>query len=79
MTIDMSPELEEFVDESIARGQFDDRNAVIEHALRLMKLEREEAIAGIEAGLRDVEAGRTKSVEQAFAEIRAQVTLSSQK
>ena len=71
MTIDVSPELEEFVDQTIGRGQFDDRNAVIEHAIRLMKLEREEAIAGIEAGLRDVEAGRTKSVEDAFVALRS--------
>ena len=71
MTIDISPELEEFVDQTIARGQFDDRNAVIEHAIRLMKLEREEAIAGIEAGLRDVEAGRTSSVEDAFVALRS--------
>lgn len=70
MTIKMSPELEEFVEQEVTSGHFDDRNSVIEHAVRLMQRDREEAISGIKAGLSDVKAGRTQPLDEAFADLR---------
>ena len=51
--------LNNFLQREIASGRFADRTAVIEHALRLMQRDREEAILGIKAGLADAAAGRS--------------------
>jgi len=70
MPVDISPELEQFVEDQIARGHFADRNAVLEHALRLMQRDREEAIHGVQAGLEDIAAGRVQPLDEAFNELR---------
>ncbi|HEX7448174.1 MAG TPA: hypothetical protein VF306_11545 [Pirellulales bacterium] len=43
----ISPDLEQFVPQEISSGRFANRDAVIEHALRFLQQDREEAIAGI--------------------------------
>ncbi len=70
IVLDMSQDLDEFVEREIATGHFPDRSAVIEHALRLMKRDREEAIMGIEAGLRDADNGRVQTLDEAFNDLR---------
>ena len=65
----ISTDLEQFVDQEVASGRFADRDAVIEHALRLFQRDREEAILGIKAGLEDVAAGRTQPLDEAFDQI----------
>lgn len=70
MATDLSPELERFVEQEVSSGRFTDRNAVIEHALRLLQRDREEAILGIQNGLDDVAAGRTQPIDEAFDELR---------
>jgi len=70
IVLDMSQDLDEFVKREIATGHLPDRNAVIEHALRLMKRDREEASMGIEAGLRDADNGRIQPLDDAFDDLR---------
>jgi putative addiction module CopG family antidote len=67
---EISPDLKEFVDREIANGNFADQEAVVEHALRLMQRDREEAVRGIEAGLEDVAAGRVEPLNKAFDDLR---------
>lgn len=67
-----APDLQQFVDQEIARGNFADRNAVIEHALRMMKQDREEAITGIKSGLDDVAAGRSQPLQEGQHDIRSE-------
>jgi putative addiction module CopG family antidote len=76
MSTAISPDLEQFVATEISSGRFSSRDAVIAHALRLLQRDREEAIAGIRAGLDDVAAGRVQSLESAFAELRAELNVS---
>ena len=66
----LSPDLERFVEQEVASGRYADREAVIAHALALLRRDREEAVAGIEAALADVAAGRVQPVDQAFDELR---------
>jgi putative addiction module CopG family antidote len=70
MTLHISPELEQFVEQEIASGHFPDRDAVVAYALRMLKHDREEAVLGIQAGLADVAAGRVESLAVAFDELR---------
>ncbi len=63
-------DLEQFVEQEVASGRFPDRNAVVEQAIRLLQQDREEAIAGIKAGLEDAAAGRTQPLKEAFADLR---------
>ena len=63
---ELSPDIKEFVDSEIANGNFADQEAVVEHALRLLKRDREEAVRGIEAGLEDVAAGRVEPLDEAI-------------
>jgi putative addiction module CopG family antidote len=67
---DLSPELARFVEQEVSSGRFADRNAVIEHALRLLQQDREETILGIKTGLKDVASGRTQPIDEAFDELR---------
>ena len=70
MVAPLNSELEQFVAAEIASGRFTDRESVIAFALRLMQRDREEAVAGIQAGLADVEAGRVQPLAEAFADLR---------
>lgn len=63
-------DLERFVEQEVASGRFSNREAVIDHALRLLQREREEAVAGIQAGLADVAARKTQPLRVAFDELR---------
>lgn len=65
-----SPDLEAFVREEVNSGRFRDADAVVVHALQLLKRERDEAIAGINEGLADVAAGRVQPLSEAFDELR---------
>lgn len=66
----ISSDLEEFVQQEVASGRFADRDAVISHALELLRRDREEAVVGIEAGLADIAAGRVQPLHAAFDELR---------
>lgn len=74
---ELSPDLKEFVDNEVASGNFSDQEAVVEHALRLMQRDREEAVRGIEAGLEDVAAGRVQPLDEAIDELRDEFGIST--
>lgn len=73
----MTPELENFVEREIASGRFASREAVVVHALEMLRREREDAVWGIQAGLDDVEAGRTQPLADAFRDLRAEFNIAS--
>lgn len=73
MASEISTELERFVEQEIASGYFADRSSVIEHALRLLQRDREEAVNGIKAGLDDVAAGRVQPLDEAFGDLRREL------
>lgn len=74
---EFSSDLKEFVDREIASGNFANQEAVVEHALRLMQRDREEAVRGIEAGLEDVAAGRVQPLDEAIDDLRDEFGIST--
>ncbi len=74
----ISPELEEFIRREIESGRFPNREAVLAHALRLLQRDREEAVAGIKAGLDDASAGRVQPLDEAFSELRRDLDIADE-
>ncbi len=70
MRIELPPDLEPFVEQEFATGQYASRDEVVAQALRRLREERQEAVLGIEQGLDDVAAGRVQPLAEAFADIR---------
>ena len=66
MTIDISADIEHFIQEEIACGNFSNGRELVEHAILLLKRDREEAVHGIMEGLEDITAGRVQSLREAF-------------
>lgn len=73
---ELSPETEAFVANEIESGNFASAEDVIEHALRLMQRDREEAVLGIKVGLEDVSSGRVQPLDEAFGDIRKEFGIS---
>jgi len=72
MNVSLTPELEKFVDDTVATGRYSSASEVVRASLR--KLEEEErwkeyAKAKIAKGLADIAAGRTISREDFLAEV----------
>lgn len=65
----ISPDLEQFVTQEVASGRYANRDSVIAHGLTLLRRDRQEALAGIEAGIADVAAGRVQLLDEAFDEL----------
>jgi putative addiction module CopG family antidote len=76
MTVYFPPDLESFVEREVAIGNYADRNEVIEHALRLLRADREAATRGIQIGLDDVAAGRVQDLDEAFDDLRREFGVS---
>jgi putative addiction module CopG family antidote len=76
MNLAIPSELQEFVDREFATGRYESKDEVVVEALRLLKDERDDAAAGIKAGLADVEAGRTQPLSEAFSDIRKEFGIS---
>jgi putative addiction module CopG family antidote len=70
MQINLPPELEPFVEQEFATGRYASREEILVQALRWLSEERRAAVAGIREGLDDVAAGRTQTLQDAFADIR---------
>lgn len=74
MNVSLTPELEKFVEETVATGRYSSASEVVRASLR--KLEEEErwkayAKAKIAKGLEDIAAGRIVTSEEFLAEIAA--------
>lgn len=69
--IEFDEDLETFVRVEVEAGHFPSRDALLSHAVRLLRRDRQEAILGVEAGLKDVAEGRVEPLAEAFAAIRS--------
>ena len=79
MQINLPPELEPFVEQEFATGRYATREEILVQALRWMSEERKATVVGIQEGLDDVAAGRTQSVQDAFADIRKEFGITESK
>lgn len=68
--IQFDQELELFVRQEVESGHFSSREALLSHAVRLLRRDQEEAVGGILLGLRDAEEGRTQPLSEAVADVR---------
>jgi Arc/MetJ-type ribon-helix-helix transcriptional regulator len=76
MTFKVPVDLQPFVNEQLQLGCFRSEQELIVEALRLLKADREESLAGICLGLADAAAGRTQPLAAAFADLRREFNLS---
>jgi Arc/MetJ-type ribon-helix-helix transcriptional regulator len=75
MSIDISADLQSFVNEQLQLGCFPNEPQLVAAALRLLKAERDESLEGIRAGLADAAAGRVQPLAEAFADVRREFNL----
>jgi len=72
MNVSLTPELEKFVEDTVATGRYSSASEVVRASLRKMEEQNrwiDYAKASIARGLEDVAAGRTVSREEFLAEI----------
>ena len=78
ISVDLGPQLEAVVNDLIEKGRYGSKSEVLREGVRLVQ-EREAKLAAfyaaIDAGLADLEAGRTVSMEEAFASVEADLDL----
>lgn len=71
MTVELGPQLEQFVQELIESGRYQSKSEVLREGIRLVQ-DREALLdAALRAGLADVEAGRTKPADEVFDRLEA--------
>lgn len=75
MSIDIPADLQSFVNEQVQLGCFPNEEQMVTEALRMLKAERDESLAGIRAGLADAAAGRVQPLAETFADIRREFNL----
>ncbi len=78
ISVDLGPQLEAVVNDLIEKGRYGSKSEVLREGVRLVQ-EREVKLAvlnaAIDLGLADIEAGRTVSMEEAFAIVEAELDL----
>lgn len=73
MTVDLG-DLTEVVDQLVSSGRYESREAVLAEAVRLVQqreAQRDALLAELQVGLDDLDAGRSYSLEEAQAELKA--------
>jgi Arc/MetJ-type ribon-helix-helix transcriptional regulator len=75
MSYEIPADLQPFVSEQLELGCFTSEEHVVGEALRLLKAERDETLAGIRQGLADAAAGRMQPLADAFADLRREFNL----
>lgn len=60
-----------FVEGEVASGRFPSQEEVVLAGLRMLRQDREEAIAGIQQGLAEWQRGGGTPLDEAFAKLRA--------
>ncbi len=73
MSLEIPADLQLFVDQQLKLGCFDSEQQVVAEGLRLLKADREETVAGIQAGLADAAAGRLQPLHEAFVDLRREL------
>ena len=71
MQIQIPTELVPFVEQEIASGRFPSQEEMLLAGLRLLKQDRDEAVAGIRQGLAEWRRGEGAPLDEAFAKLRA--------
>lgn len=71
MTVQITPECEQFVQQLVAQGAYSSNAAVVDEALRLLK-HRDELRAEIRRGLDELDRGERITDETAFGELRTE-------
>ena len=66
-------DLQEFVNHELASGRYQSTQELLVEGLRLLQRDRVEAVEGIRAGLRDLEAGRFQPLDEAFDVLRREL------
>jgi len=78
ISVDLSPQLEAVVNDLVEKGRYGSESEVLSEGVRLVQ-EREAKLAAfyasIDEGLEDIKAGRTVSLEEAFAAAEAELDL----
>jgi antitoxin ParD1/3/4 len=69
MTISLSPELDQYLQEKLASGRYQSVEEVLRAAFRALS-EEEETLAAISEGYEDFLAGRYRPLDEADAEFR---------
>jgi putative addiction module CopG family antidote len=69
--LEIPPDLTQFVSVEVASGHFSTPEEVIVAALRLLKQDRDNAVAGIQEGLAQSHRGEGVPLDEVFARIRA--------
>jgi Arc/MetJ-type ribon-helix-helix transcriptional regulator len=75
MSIQIPADMQPFVAEQLQLGLYRNEQELIDDAVRLLKTDRDEAIAGIRLGLADAEAGRMQSLADTFRDLRRDLGL----
>jgi putative addiction module CopG family antidote len=79
MNTHLPADLEAFVLAKVRSGRFTSSDEAITAAVRLLRQQEEaeeaRAVEGIRQGLNDMRAGRTQSLDEAFADIRRDLNL----
>ena len=70
-------DLQEFVNHELASGRYQSTQELLVEGLRLLQRDRAEAVEGIRAGLRDLEAGRFQPLDEACANLRRELNVRS--
>lgn len=70
MPLDIPPELASFVQQEVSSGRFASQEELMLAGIRLLKQDREEALAGIRQGIAEWRRGEGTSVDDVFARIR---------
>ncbi len=78
MSIEIPADLQAFMHQQLHLGNFATEQEVITEGLRMLKAERDETVAGIQAGLADAAAGRMQPLREAFADLRRDLGIEAQ-
>jgi len=71
---EMLPEdLQQFVKYELASGHFRSTRELLVEGIRLLRRDRAEAVEGIRARLDDIQAGRLQPLDEAFADLRREL------
>ena len=77
---EMLPEdLQRFVNYELASGHFRSTRELLVEGIRLLQRDRAEAVEGIQAGLDDIQAGRFQPLDEAFADLRRELGVPTQR
>ncbi len=77
MQVDLSPELESFIDSQVAKGRYGSIEEFLQEALSHLRSQIEEDEASVRRGIADAEAGRVRPLDEVAQELKARFSTSS--